>query len=324
MIRMHFVLRGLIYSWALRFSAACIALLGLLLIVFADLNVRADQTSVNPLPVIIPDKPWLTETSSPVQIVPDKIRQADRLITGNTNYLQSVNLDPAILKSNSIAPNDVAGVWLLGEIENIKSKLQNQALDPTARKFMENNLADLQVRLDDHKNQVQGREAFIARVRANPRTAMTNFSNLPDPVVQSMSALKARYERTLAETNLAPEVRKADEHLLATIDQHLTDHQTNVQLWANLHQVEMSKDPAKTEQAKRALASYLAIRLGKIQGKTYPANISLDAIMVEYNKLDGGSSWFRSRNIIRAAIIGVFLVPPVVMMFMMFRKRIGK
>jgi hypothetical protein len=72
------------------------------------------------------------------------------------------------------------------------------------------------------------------------------------------------------------------------------------------------------------LANYLAANLGQIQGKTYPSGMSLDAIMSEYRKQENGSHWFDSRAVIRALVIILFLLPPLVMGFVAFKKRLTK
>lgn len=264
--------------------------------------------------------PWRAETNP----LPKAAIQPNRLAAGDTNYFRHPNLDPEILKANSIASNDTMGVWLLGEIEDTKRDLQNEGLNPTGRKLMQDNLAALQARLDDHRSQVQSRAALIAGERINPRSAMTNFSNVPDSVVQSMSALRSRYEHTLSGTNLAPVVRKAYEQLVANIDQHLADHETNVQLWANLHQAQFLKDPVKKAQAEQALASYLGARLGRIQGKTYPANMSLRDVMKEYDKQDGAK--FDRRKIIIAMLLVTTCLPLVILGFyeVLNKKRYAK
>lgn len=110
---------------------------------------------------------------------------------------------------------------------------------------------------------------------------------LPDPGEQVFLRFRETYERMLADPGITPEARKSYEQLLQLQKSQLANHRTNAQLWENLVQAKQSKDDEKATRAERELADFLALRLGKIKGKTYPTNMSLEAVMKEYRAQPG-------------------------------------
>jgi len=212
---------------------------------------------------------------------------------------------------------DTMEVGLLNRINEIKTNLSQPALPPSSRGMLEHLLGELRWQLANHRAMVQSNQAFAQAIRANPKTAWTN---MPDPIEQSLSMAIARNERILADPTLDPNNRRIFEHMLEDSEQKLADHETNAQLWTNLRLARASKDTERITHAETELATYLADRLGKIQGKKYPPGMSLDAIMEEYKKQAGDYHWYDSRIIIRTIVFVVFIVPPLAMIFFVLKK----
>jgi hypothetical protein len=211
--------------------------------------------------------------------------------------------------------------WLLGAVDDTERKLQQTNLNAGYRQSLEWILKLNQGKLSNHQAQIQRESDFVKAVKSNPRTAWTN---MPDPIEEALASDVTKYEGELANTSLAPNTRKTYEAMLDNYNQKLADHETNAQLWANLRLALDSHKQEQLVQAQRQLADYLATRLGKVQGKTYPAGMSLDAILAEYQKQANGSHWSNRQTIIRFFLLAVFLVPPVVMIFVALKKRFSK
>ncbi len=261
----------------------------------------------------------LAKAGRPLLITAPRVPGSPWVTPISTNFDLS-NVNAGGPTSNAV-PHDAMDAWLLQTIEKTKQDLQRPGLDATSRQFLEMSLRRLYGQWDDHQAQVQSNKAFIEAIRSNPRTALTN---MPDPIEQSWSSAIAQKERELADPRLDPYRRQALETIVTTFKQQLADHTTNAQLWANLRLAQQSKDAEQMDHAKRELADYLAKSLGKIQGKTYPTGMSLDAIMEEYREQGNGSHWFNSRTAIRTIILTVFLLPPLLMIYMAIKKRASK
>jgi len=212
---------------------------------------------------------------------------------------------------------DAMELGLLKRIKDIKSNLLQPGLDPNSRGMFEHLLKELRGELVDHRTMVQSNQAFAEAIRLNPRTARTN---MPDPIEQFLSLDVARNERMLADPTLDPNTRRMFERMLEDAKQKLADHETNAQLWDNLRLARQSKDVKQVAYAERELVDYLAARLGKIQGKTYPHGMSLDAIMEKYRKQSGDYHWFDNRTVIRAIMLTLFLLPLIVIIFSAIKK----
>jgi len=165
------------------------------------------------------------------------------------------------------------------------------------------------------------RASTFPSMPARPGDTLTNKT---DFVQQALLNSVTSYEHELANPGLDPILRKTFERLLEERKRQLADHQTNAQLWINVRQAEQSKDLEKASMSKQELADYLAARLGKIQGKTYPEGTSLDAIIDEYQKQTDGSRWFGGRAAIYTIIFAACLIPLLIMIFTAIKKRISK
>jgi len=105
-----------------------------------------------------------------------------------------------------------------------------------------------------------------------------------DPIERSLAADVAFYRSKLDNSALLPNQRKTYENILAQSQFLVADHQTNAQLWADYIASHRSKDPERIAQSESRLAAYLAARLGQIQQKQYPTNISLEAILKQFKQ----------------------------------------
>lgn len=279
------------------------------LALMVNVNAHADQ---------VPDKPQppVRITSSPDFQLPPPPKPW---------FLQAdTNLD--ILSTNEEefkvgAAPDAMEIGVLNRIKEIKSNLLQPNADPNSRGMLEHLLKDLRGQLADHHAMVQSNQAFAEAIRSNPRTAWTN---MPDPIEQSLVLDVKRNERMLADPALDPNTRSMFERMLEDSKQRLADHKTNLELWINLRLARQTKDVEQTTRAEKELADYLAARLGKVQGKTYPQGMSLNAIMEEYQKQEKGSHWLDSRKVIRMVILTVLLLPPLVMVFMAIKRRASR
>lgn len=135
----------------------------------------------------------------------------------------------------------------------------------------------------------------------------TNLASPDDTFGSTMSSRSSYLEQMAANTNVDPILRKNYEHLAVGYRKLITDHQTNAQLWANLRIARSSKDPEKIARAEQELADYLAAKLGNINGKAYPTNMSLQAILKEYKKAQPQK--FDPTVMIRGVIVIFLLLP---------------
>ena len=219
------------------------------------------------------------------------------------------------------AASNAYEVMLLKQIDDTEHELQKPDLNTNYRHTLQWILSRNQGELSNHLAQVQQNLEFIKSARANPRTAWTN---MPDPIEQALASDVSIYERELANPTLAANTRKTDEAMLEDYKQKLADHITNAQLWANLHMDQQDNNSEQIIRSQNQLADYLAKKLGQMQGKTYPQGMSLDAVIAEYQKQVGGSHWFDNRTIIRTIMFSIFILPPIIMLFIAIIKRFSK
>jgi len=151
---------------------------------------------------------------------------------------------------------------------------------------------------------------MIQSIRLDPRG-----TNQMDFVSMALSNSIENYEGELANSNLDPALRQAFKQLLDERKRQLADHQTNAQLWANVHQAAQSKNPGELARAKQELADYLAARIRK------PKGASLDAVIGEYQKKTGDRHWFDNETLIRSLLLIVLVCPLLLIVFLSFRKR---
>ena len=272
----------------------------LLLVIMADVKVCADPLTNKLQSSVIIKAPH----ASPPTMFPQV----------STN-LQTTNFDGGVTTSNG-APRDPYETWLLKTIDDTKRELQQTNLPATYRRTLEWLLREHQGNLSDHQAQVQKKAEFIKSVRANPRTAWTNRS---DPIEQAFASDVAKYERMLADPALAPNLRETYEAMLEGYKQDLADHKTNAQLWADLRMARQLKDHERIDLSEKQLADYLAIKLGKIQGKKYSPGMSLDAVLEQYRIQAGGG--IDRRQVIRAILVFVMIAPLVFFTIYKFWRR---
>ena len=210
---------------------------------------------------------------------------------------------------------------LSSSIEETKLALQQTNLNPIYRQSLERLLRVNESKLSDYSVHVKKQHDFLNSVKANPQTAWTN---LPDPVQAALESDVKQYQGELANPSLTPEMRRTYEAMLSTFQEKLADHQTNAQLWANLRLATQNQNQEKMILAKKQLANYLAVQLGKIQGKTYPSNMSLEAVMEEYKKQVGYSHWYENQSIIRGILFVCFILPPAIMISVVIKRRFLK
>jgi hypothetical protein len=253
-------------------------------------NVYADSPSTTPQP------PVLMTTPQP------RSAPAPWFLTVNTNFdLFGTNEEE--YKAN--VTGDAMEVGLLKKINDIKVSLTNSRLDSYSRGRFQHLLTEFRAKLADHREMIQKNRVFIASMRSNPTTGWTN---MPDPIEQLLASDVRRDEQILANPSIDPNTRNMYEKLLWNSREKLADHETNAQLWINLRMAEQSGNTAKTAYAEKELANYLSVRLGKIQGKVYPPDMSLSAIMEQYQiQADGGK--FDRRKVIVSVIVLLTLLP---------------
>jgi hypothetical protein len=235
----------------------------------------------------------------------------------NPNY-EITNWDTNVSETNSVVPRDAMEKWLLKEIGSAKSDIKNTNLNNLTREFIRQKIWELEEQMIEHRAQVESNKVFLELVRTNP---MTVAMQPPDLIGQQLSQTMQHYQREASNPTLPPQLRKTFETLANDRKDQLTDHETNAMLWANLHRAQQSKDAANRERAEKELADYLAVKLGKIQGKTYPQGMKLDAIMAEYRKQENGFHWFDVRVASRIILLIFFLVPPLIMIFVAIKRR---
>jgi len=144
---------------------------------------------------------------------------------------------------------------------------------------------------------------------------------MPDPMEHTLKADISRYEAELSDPALPQNVREADERSLAVSKQQLGEHTTNAQLWANLMLAQQNNDRAQVDEAKKQLASFLAKRLGDVQGKKYPTNLSYDAVVALYGQASGGGSMVDRRKHVLFALILAALLPLTIFSYRALRQR---
>jgi hypothetical protein len=186
--------------------------------------------------------------------------------------------------------------------------------------------------IQPHRSIQQSNDVFIsqsnfasraAALKSNPRASLTNSI---DPIEQSLQQAADRLESELSDPNLNPIMRKTYEGLLADRKAQLADHQTNAQLWAHVHLAHQHHDLDQAAQADQALADYLGAKLGRIQGKSYPAGVSLSTVLADYRKQGGVSVSAASspHNVLRLVVIVAFIIPPIVIGFFVFKMRFSR
>lgn len=213
-------------------------------------------------------------------------------------------------------PKDPLEITLIRSIDDTKRELDQTNLNPTYRKSLEHILIMSQEQLSNHEAQVQDNSAYIQSIQEDPKSSITNK---PDPLVQAMASIINRYQAELTDTNLDPYRRKADIMILADYQEKLADHMTNIALWNNVTAAQSKNDSKGEAKAQQQLADYLSIKLGQMQGKTYPKGMSLDAVMEQY-RIQLGGSRFDPRKIIIGALILVTLLPLLFLCYKMARR----
>lgn len=241
----------------------------------------------------------------------------------SSNYRIGANLNTngAGIFAASVT-NDAREVFLRHLIADAERNLENTNLDARLRPVIESQLRQHRMELTNYEEQrkedAEQKRKFQEALRANPRTAWTN---MPDPLENSLRASIRRYESELSDPGLAANVRETDERSLAVLNQQLAERATNVQLWANLRLGIENDNSAQIDEAKKHLASFLAKRLGDTQGKQYPTNLSYDAVIALYQKASGTSSpTVDRRKIVISALVLAAVVPIVIVGSRMFKR----
>jgi hypothetical protein len=243
---------------------------------------------------------------------PGYIEINGRLVPAGITNVPPVQLNEPDDEAKPGEPHNAMEKWLFQKIAETKSELRKTGLDSHMRQFQESMLNRLRGQLQDQRAQVQKSLEMAEAMRTNPATA---WMHMPDPIEQGLSSSIARYERELADPALSPGLRESYASAVIDLKQKLEDHQTNAQLWADLRLARQTKDAGKISRAEHGVADYLAAKIGK------PSGMGLDAVMKEYKKQTGGSHWFNRPTIIRAALVIIFLLPPLVLIFFALRKR---
>jgi hypothetical protein len=257
----------------------------------------------------------------PIVIVSERVPASPWITSSRTNIPDMNFMNVTERVSNSPVSHDAMEDWLSKMIDSTRRDLEKPDLAANMHQQLQWKLKQLEGQLADHRTLVRSNEIFVEAIRSNPRSALTN---MPDPISQTWASIIKRNERELADPALNPYRRQALETIVANAKQQLSDHQTNAQLWANLVQDQISGNSQQAARDQAKLADYLAAQLGKAQGKTYTQGMSLEAVMAEYQKQAKGSHWFNSRTVIRAIILTIFLLPPLVMIYMAIKKRASK
>lgn len=235
-----------------------------------------------------------------------------RLVPAGITNIPPIHLNEPDDDPKTGEPHNAMEKWLFQKISETKSELQKPGLDSPTRQFHESMLNRFRGQLQVERGRVQASMEMVEAMRTNPATA---WMHLPDPIEQWLSSTIARYERELADPTLSPGLRESYANMVINLKEKLADHQTNAQLWADLRLARQSKDSEKISQAEQGVADYLAAKIGK------PTGMRLDAVMKEYRKKTGASTWLDRTKIIRAVVVSVFLLPPLVLIFFVLRKR---
>jgi len=247
------------------------------------------------------------------QQIAEPVQKASNPLYGGTNE-HGINI-----ASNAPATNDnnPAIEWLKKRIQQDQVTLQNTNLNESSRHFIEIGLKDLQNRLESMQNEVQSNNATVQAISANPAGAVTN---LGDPIDLAMSRQVDSYQKELADPALDHTRREAIEFALSDLTQIRDDHRLNAQLWSNVTDARRSRDSKHIAQAEGELADYLAKKLGKMQGKTYPTGMSLEAVMEQY-RIQAGGAKVNRRKIVLAALLLVALLPLAAFTYKALRRR---
>lgn len=94
----------------------------------------------------------------------------------------------------------------------------------------------------------------------------------------------------------------------------------NIELWENLHQAKLSKNPEQVALAKQAVANMLARRLESVQGKKYPTNVSYAEIASEYRK-QFGSHRLTKRIVVISLLLLTAFVPLIILIVNQLKHR---
>ncbi len=126
--------------------------------------------------------------------------------------------------------------------------------------------------------------AMAAQLKVNPRSSVTNGPDFPS---YTMSEMITRLEGQLQNPNLDTNNRALLENRLQDRKEKLGESERNAQLWANVNRAYQSRDHAESVHAEQELADFMAARLGRVEGKTYPQGMSLEAVMQLYKARTG-------------------------------------
>lgn len=292
-------------------------------------SARADQSTNTTHPSSVfkmrLDEIRAGQKATPPQLLtplpPFKATLPPYLAQANTNLQETNYPETEAQGTNLITPSDAMEKWLLQKISDIKGDLQKTNLNPVFYQSLQEQLWQFRGQLTEHRALVRDHIALAETIRTN---RMSFTTNPPDIIGQTMSRSIDNYEKQSVNPGLPPNMRETYKMLAEDRKKQLADHQTNAQLWINLRLAQKSKDTEHMAHAEKELADYLAIRLGKIQGKTYPQGMSLDAILQEYQKQSNKFHWFDRRTVVRTIIFTMFLLPPLVMLFMTIKRRVSK
>jgi hypothetical protein len=155
--------------------------------------------------------------------------------------------------------------------------------------------------------------AVVASNQAGPVIVM-------GPLVQQASMTVDFLQKKLEDPGIIPEQRKILESQLEQAKLRLADAKTNTELWSEYISAIQASDSERQSQSEARLSRYLAERLGRIQGKTYPTNMTLAAIGEEYKIASGGSNFDR-RRIVLVILSITTIVPLIFMGYWFFRSR---
>jgi hypothetical protein len=193
--------------------------------------------------------------------------------------------------TNSVAPSGSMATDLLRRIAFYQGELNKTNLPPILRSMYNTNLALLSNTLAIFGN--------------GPKF---NLSSIPKP--PSMPELIG------SGTNAVPSPRAMNPML----QQAEAEMRTNRQMWKNLVKAQVSHNKPEAARAERELADYLAVQLGKINGKTYPSGMSLAAIMKEYGA-KASEKPFNRRKVVLVILVAVMLTPLFLFAFYKLRHR---
>jgi hypothetical protein len=102
----------------------------------------------------------------------------------------------------------------------------------------------------------------------------------------------------------------------------MADLQTNAALWENVHQAILSGSTQKIASAEGTLADYLALKLGRIEGKQYQTGMTLAAVIDKYNAhLGRPAPWRRGALLARLVLLMTLSVPALVLLAIWARRR---